>query len=88
MGTFISLPVHKHHPLSTSLEEPVVDFVSAKRENSSPCALASSGGSVRAGWYPLTPALSLVGRGAVEYHAPQVMLHMACSLLRRIKCQL
>lgn len=37
---------------------------------------------------PLTPALSLVGRGAVEDQAPQVMLHMACSLLRCIKCQL
>lgn len=51
-------------------------------------SLPSSGGSVRAGWYPLTSALSLVGRGAPEYRAPQVMLHMACSLLRRIKCQL
>lgn len=33
-------------------------------------------------------ALSLVGRRVVEYLAPQVMLHVACSLLRRIKCQL
>lgn len=81
---FISLLVHKHHLLSTSMGEPVVDLVSARRQNS----LASSGGSVWADWYPLTPALSLVGRGAVEYRAPQVMLHMACSLLRRIKCQL
>lgn len=61
------------------------DFVSGSRRGDSP---ASSGGSVWADRYPPTPALSLVGRGAVEYRAPQVMLHMACSLLRRIKCQL
>lgn len=71
-------------------EEPRVDLVSARTggRSSSGMPWPSSGGSVGAGWYPLTPALSLVGRGAVEYRAPQVMLHMACSLLRRIKCQL
>lgn len=36
----------------------------------------------------LTPALSLEGCGAAEWRSPQVMLHMACSLLRSIKCQL
>lgn len=65
-----------------------MNFASARRENFSPHALAGGGGSVWAGWYPLTPAPSLVGRRAQEYRAPQVTLHMACSLLRRIKCQL
>ena len=74
--------IHKHHLLSFH------SLVS----NSRMCVrqgtyLVSSGGSVGAGRYPLTPALSLVGRGAVEYRSPQVMLHMACSLLRSIKCQ-
>jgi len=70
---------------SANSEKANVDFVSSRREKSSRMPRQVVVGLC---WYPLTPALSLVGRGAVEYRAPQVMLHMACSLLRRIKCQL
>lgn len=70
---------------SANSEKAKVDFVSSRREKSSRMPRPVVVGLC---WYPLTPALSLVGRGAVEYRAPQVMLHMACSLLRRIKCQL
>lgn len=59
-----------------------------RREGCRPRAPCGSGGSVWAGWYWLTSALSLVGCRVLEYPAPQVVLHMACSLLRSIKCQL
>lgn len=62
-------------------------FISTRLEPVEVCAAAVVG-LCELGWYPLTSDLSLVGRRALEYPAPQVMLHMACSLLRRIKCQL